>query len=648
MSLYDQYLKEKSSLSKKKDAGGLYQQYLEEKKGRTRKLPTFDKVGEFLNVAAKEIVRPFARVAVTAGREIQSMAAGGAQEKIIQPVMLPWLGETTTVGKTGTPTAQAKDIAGNILSMYSVLRGGRGVAKTAKAPGIKEFIKTGAKEGAISTAAFEAGEALSADKTPAEIAKDTVVGAIVGTGAGAVLGPVVGLIGKAIKGRLKRTEIPDVDPTPDITPPPPPDGTPPPRTIIRGEVPPIEPGTVRASTVIEQLKNTRATLSQGGAIMKELFENNPTGQFTAQEITLAFQKHLPGDMEGVMGREIRAPRIAEVIPEVNIAKPVQVADGPAGNMMNIGMEVNGVERWTEKEVVSILKNEFGISAKSVRFTLKTVDGEANLSITYDTPQTDLQMFNISKRFIQDAIPQYSNGVGKLHGPGNYKPEWGGGYNHEYFKDIDLLKGEGAVPVRPIVTEIPSPVLAGKPVLQVEQRPITPEAPPKEVPPGEVPPPTKEVPPVKTPEQETQRAFESVSRTSAEKFNPQTVENSYRAFKEKLTTNVADAEDLAFGRTSDPQIPQTWALSWMENYADDIGDIVLAQRLSEADAFSLAGQRLFGASLRQDDTLASVIREVRLDKIRRLGKDKIAKEEAGVVTKLKKNIAEEFVNEIKCK
>jgi len=127
------------------------------------------------------------------------------------------------------------------------------------------------------------------------------------------------------------------------------------------------------------------------------------------------------------------------IPKVNIPKAVKVPNGPKGNAMDIGLEVRGIEKWAEKDVLKILKDEFNIVPENKKFYKKTPDGEATLSLSYKNRISDETMFRISKRFEQEAIPQYSNGTGKLHGPGNTNPAWGGGYSHEYFKGKELLK-----------------------------------------------------------------------------------------------------------------------------------------------------------------------------------------------------------------
>jgi len=418
-----------------------------------------------------------------------------ATQSVLGPLAIP-VPTKTTLGEAGKEVGRAIQLPALALPVNT----------------IKSALGAGAVFG--TGQALESGDPFSKQGLTTAAATTAVTGAI--PIVGKQLGKLFGKKAVPVEETLAKTEVraPHTVPetvVPTVTKPAP----------LRGEVPPIEPGTIKISQVIENLKNTKVTVRQGTNILKELSQNNPSGNFTKAEIVKAFQNNLPQTTKGIMGNFKRGK-----IPPT--------------------------------ESTGIVSPTMPVSTK----------------VATETP------LNIAPK----------TRVGEV----------AGGVPSSTYKQVSNIS-----------------------------------------------------------EAESSRAIESVQKTSGEVFDPKTVEESYKVFKETLSMDAKVAEDIATGRVTDPRINKSWALSWMENHADDIGDSKLAARLAQEDTFSIAGQELFGASLRQKDTTASIIREIRLDKLRKAGVGKTAKEaarnakaeEASFLKTLKKELSdrtEDFIKVIKCK
>jgi len=481
---YSEYLKNKeSSVSKKTTAGLSYSDYLSNK----NKIPepsTISKVGTFAKDVAIDIGKTLTYAPQRGAQTI--LALGGATPEqqnratktVLGPLAMP-------VPTELTPRGVVKE-AGRAIQLPALGLPISTVPQALKAGGV-----------------FAVGQGMEQGDLLTKKGLSTAAATTAVTAAFPIVGKQIGkMFGKGAKG------VPEapVTPTKEIPQP----ASPLKPILGRGEVPPIEPGTIKISQVIENLKKTKVTAQQGTNILKELSQNNPSGNFTKAEIVKAFQNNLPQNTKGIMGNF------------KGKVSPTRVVEPTAG--------------------------------------------------------------------------------------------------------VDTVPGKVTQPSVKVTGEVP--VVASRQTQNIS-------------------------------EAESSRAIDSVQKTSGEVFDPKTVEESYKVFKETLSMDAKAAEDIATGRVTDPRINKSWALSWMENHADDIGDAELSARLAQEDTFSIAGQSLFGASLRQNDTTASIIREIRLDKLRKAGVGKTAKEaarnaraeEASFLKTLKKELAdrtEEFVKIIKCK
>jgi hypothetical protein len=108
---------------------------------------------------------------------------------------------------------------------------------------------------------------------------------------------------------------------------------------------------------------------------------------------------------------------------------VKVSNAPEGTSINVGLKTNTGGEITDQEVKDILKKEFDVDV--IEGTVQQSGTEATLVAKLSRELTDDELYKLSELTSQDAIPQLSNGVGKMTNIG--KESWGD-FNPEYFMD----------------------------------------------------------------------------------------------------------------------------------------------------------------------------------------------------------------------
>jgi hypothetical protein len=106
---------------------------------------------------------------------------------------------------------------------------------------------------------------------------------------------------------------------------------------------------------------------------------------------------------------------------------VKVLNAPEGVSINVGLKTNVSGEITGTEVKDILKKEFGVVV--VESSVQQSGTEPTLVAKLSRELTDDELYKLSELTSQDAIPQLSNGVGKMTNIG--KESWGD-FNPEYF------------------------------------------------------------------------------------------------------------------------------------------------------------------------------------------------------------------------
>lgn len=106
---------------------------------------------------------------------------------------------------------------------------------------------------------------------------------------------------------------------------------------------------------------------------------------------------------------------------------VKVLNAPEGVSINVGLKTNVGGEITDTEVKDILKKEFSVDV--VESSVQQSGTEPTLVAKLSRELTDDELYKLSQITLQDAIPQLSNGVGKMTNIG--KESWGD-FNPEYF------------------------------------------------------------------------------------------------------------------------------------------------------------------------------------------------------------------------
>lgn len=110
---------------------------------------------------------------------------------------------------------------------------------------------------------------------------------------------------------------------------------------------------------------------------------------------------------------------------------VKVPNAPEGTSINVGLKTNIGGEITDQEVKDIIKKEFNVDV--VESAVQQSGTEPTLIAKLSRPLTDDELYKLSELTKQDAIPQLSNGVGKMTNIG--KESWGD-FNPEYFMDTN--------------------------------------------------------------------------------------------------------------------------------------------------------------------------------------------------------------------
>jgi hypothetical protein len=106
---------------------------------------------------------------------------------------------------------------------------------------------------------------------------------------------------------------------------------------------------------------------------------------------------------------------------------VKVLNAPEGVSINVGLKTNVGGEITDTEVTNILKKEFGIGV--VESSVQQSGTEPTFVAKLSRELSDYELYKLSEFTSQDAIPQLSNGIGKMTNIG--KESWGD-FNPEYF------------------------------------------------------------------------------------------------------------------------------------------------------------------------------------------------------------------------
>lgn len=182
-------------------------------------------------------------------------------------------------------------------------------------------------------------------------------------------------------------------------------------------------------------------LSKKAIEANELLENNgytiadllnPKKQVGASDILAA-----NGFDYGKIANELSKTRAyaTKNIPKVNTPKQVPLKlNDIRGNQMDIGENVKGVPTLTTEKIEDVFR-DFGIRIEKRKYYPPTDGNEGTFSFKFKKPLTDLQAFELSKALQQDAIQIVQGNIGKLHGPGNNLPDYGGRFNRKYFKGL---------------------------------------------------------------------------------------------------------------------------------------------------------------------------------------------------------------------
>lgn len=168
------------------------------------------------------------------------------------------------------------------------------------------------------------------------------------------------------------------------------------------------------------------------ALAQRIYANPAeTGIFKAGEKAVTDIKAIPNKEGGFIslgGKEF--PALNEV----------KVPNASEGTSINVGLKTNVGGDITDQEVKDVLKKEFNVDV--VEGAVHQSGTEPTFTAKLSRPLTDEELYKLTETLKQDAIPQLSNGVGKMTNIG--KESWGD-FNPEYFMD-NTGKPIGATPV----------------------------------------------------------------------------------------------------------------------------------------------------------------------------------------------------------
>ena len=160
---------------------------------------------------------------------------------------------------------------------------------------------------------------------------------------------------------------------------------------------------------------------ENSALAQRLYANpSETATFKAGEKAVTDIKAMPnkeGGFISVGGKEF--PKLNEV----------KVSNAPEGTSINVGLKTNVGGEITDQEVKDVLKKEFNVDV--VEGAVHQSGTEPTLTAKLSRPLTDDELYKLTETLKQDAIPQLSDGVGKMTNIG--KESWGD-FNPEYFMD----------------------------------------------------------------------------------------------------------------------------------------------------------------------------------------------------------------------
>lgn len=145
---------------------------------------------------------------------------------------------------------------------------------------------------------------------------------------------------------------------------------------------------------------------------------------------------------------------------------------------------------------------------------------------------------------------------------------------------------------------------------------------------------------------------------SEKFKPREFETqTNQGQMEKIASkDTKKVEEIALGlRQSDDNIPATAHLAYLKKYADETGDVALANRLANSKVASISGQDLQANKNLQEQTLTDYIRIIKDEKIKK--NPKFQKETKEIAEEIKrqtndmKNVSkkdiDDIINELTC-
>lgn len=111
--------------------------------------------------------------------------------------------------------------------------------------------------------------------------------------------------------------------------------------------------------------------------------------------------------------------------------PVKVKTSEKGTSINVGLNTNDGGTITDKLVTEILKKEFKVNI--VKSAIHQSGTEPTFVAKLSRKLTDEELYKLTEMTKQDAIPQLSNGFGKMTNIG--KESWGD-FNPKYFMNLE--------------------------------------------------------------------------------------------------------------------------------------------------------------------------------------------------------------------
>lgn len=352
--------------------------------------------------------------------------------------------------------------------------------------------------------------------------------------------------------------------------------------------------------------------------------------------------------------------------------------GGKGAFIDVGHDVNGVEKLTTEQITNTIK-KYGGDIEQFKFFARTADGEPTTAFKLKKELSDEVMYKISKELEQDAIPQWSN-LGKLDiniAPGakwnTPKVSPSNQFEQRAVKATskeDFINTEVGFLNRtkqPITNStIKNLNKAWEKMHPAPIQEVTPKTPKTNSKPTVDSPSFKETPnninteaPKTNYTPEQQKMVDDVIETLGkqdENIAPELRLGDLKTRGERVIKEYASdpnkLERIAMGIERHPEIPQEDALGALKKLADDSGDWRLSDRLSNSNVGSQAGSNFNGLKLAGKETTADIIRDLKLSiKERSPQAFKMSQKETDeAVTKLRKyfsqnNIPEKEFNNI---